>query len=692
MTQAAQPWTPLTALAGRFDANVAALAARAPALADDLRRASPTQCHVRATGHGLTLGIGPEPIRAMPITVSAAIAHQTAAALCPTGRCETPILVAGEDQGWLWDRLYRLPCGHPTMPGWRPPLYFVLPDLDRLAVLLHLHDWRALLADRRVQLFAGADAVDQLRHHLATESHCPMPQRWVTADPAVWPAGQTFESIRDAALAAQQAELASHLRRLATRPPASSPDRPLRVLGMTSRYTTFLRHSMRHWLAAFDRLGHTTQLLVERADHELATNLTEAATVDDFAPDLVVCIDHLRHESGVVPPAVPFVCWVQDAMPNLYSAEAGRRQVEADYAIGFGRGRLTGPFGYPADRFMSCPIPVNDADFTPDGPPDERFAADVSYVSHASATAEAVFTAAVEPVTNPVGRRAFDAAFERVRAVYEAGGCLTETAAVMRRVDAAFADAGAVIADDERPGVTDLFVQRVNNALFRHQALAWVADLGVDLRLYGNGWDRHPTLARFARGPINSPADLAAVHRSSRIGLQISPFGNVHQRVFEGLAAGGLFLMRACPGDTLERDYRTLWDWCRANGVTTDAQLRNSPAAAPLVAAVAEQWQADPFALHAPLTDLLRMSAEDGYLISAGTIWDGDYDAVAFGSAAQLRQRVAHYLGDDDARRARAASMRRAVMDRFTYVATTRRLLEFIAADRNGRKQYRTAA
>ena len=49
----------------------------------------------------------------------------------------------------------------PAFPGYTPPLYFVTHDLERLWCVLHLHDWRELLAHSRVRLFAGADCVQR---------------------------------------------------------------------------------------------------------------------------------------------------------------------------------------------------------------------------------------------------------------------------------------------------------------------------------------------------------------------------------------------------------------------------------------------------------------------------------------------------------------------------------------------------
>ena len=85
---------------------------------------------------------------------------------------------------------------------------------------------------------------------------------------------------------------------------------------------------------------------------------------------------------------------------------------------------------------------------------------------------------------------------------------------------------------------------RVNNLLFRHQSLRRsLLDMDIDLRLYGRGWENNPTFAKFARGVADHRGELPLIYQASRINLQVSPLGSLHQRVMEGLASGGFFLL-----------------------------------------------------------------------------------------------------------------------------------------------------
>jgi hypothetical protein len=152
--------------------------------------------------------------------------------------------------------------------------------------------------------------------------------------------------------------------------------------------------------------------------------------------------------------------------------------------------------------------------------------------------------------------------------------------------------------------------------------------------------------------------------------------------------------MRHCPGDVMERHCKVIWDWCKTEGISSDdqLQLRATPEIVEQIEAIAKILQYDPFGPNDSFIQMLRSSEECGYLRSAALVWPDDYDAINFNSAEQLRQRVVHYLANPDDRRQRAASMRKPVLDRFTYVATSRRLIEFIAADMGANVEQRIAA
>ncbi|HEX4125190.1 MAG TPA: hypothetical protein VHY37_10730, partial [Tepidisphaeraceae bacterium] len=580
-------WKPLTLLHHQFTANVDALAPRDGKLAERLRGFAPIhQLLVNTTGNAVMLGrrIGEE-IEVIPELVSPSVAAEAVKQLCPAGALTLPTLIAGIDRGWLWQRLYAAPSAASGVPGHRLPLFFLEKQIDRLWTALHLHDWRSMLADPRVRLFAGEDTYGQFRQSLLDQPMIPWPRQSITVDQTIWPhAGSLDRTLAETTLAASQIiernrrDMAAYY---AGQTPAAIAEqlrsgKPMRILGITSRYTTFLQYSMRDWLAAFERTGHTTQLLIESLDHEHLGPIRPGQACAEFRPDLILIIDHYRREFPSLPIEVPCVMWVQDQMQHLFSPAGGAAQDILDYCLGFARLRMTSEFQYPANRYMPAHVGVDETRYHPrelSADQQQRFGCDVSFVSHASMPAKTIVEQESARHQSPEARKILYDIFDRLSAIYAAGGIVSEEPVISAMIDQGLADHKLAITPETKGSLLHFFHQRVNNALFRHQPLEWLAEMGVDLRLWGRGWESHPTLSRFARGPADNQTQLAAIYQASRINLHVSPHGAVHQRIFEGLAAGGFFLLRHCPGDELERHFRKIIGWCEASGVISDPEL-----------------------------------------------------------------------------------------------------------------------
>ena len=369
-------WKPLRLLHHQFTANLAALATRDAKLAERLRASAPIhQLLVNAAGNAVLLGrqMGEE-IEVIPELVSPSSADSAVKQLCPAGMLTQPALVAGIERGWLWQRLYAAPSAAPGVPGHRLALYFLEKQIDRVWTALHLHDRRSMLADLRVRLFVGEDAYGQFRHSLLDQPSIPWPRQSITVGKSIWPAGGSLEqTLGEATLSASQIiehnrrDLADHY---AGRSPAAIAEqllsgKPLRVLGITSRYTTFLQYSMRDWLAAFERMGHTTQLLIETLDHEHLGPIRPGQVCAEFKPDLILIIDHYRREFPSLPVEVPCVMWVQDQLPHLFSPAGGSAQGMLDYCLGFARLRMISDCKYPANRYMPAHVGVDEARYCP---------------------------------------------------------------------------------------------------------------------------------------------------------------------------------------------------------------------------------------------------------------------------------------------------------------------------------------
>ena len=99
-----------------------------------------------------------------------------------------------------------------------------------------------------------------------------------------------------------------------------------------------------------------------------------------------------------------------------------------------------------------------------------------------------------------------------------------------------------------------------------------------------------------------------------------------------------------------------------------------------LLGELARIKKCDPFSLGVPLVHSMAQSADADYANSARSIWP-EYDSVSFDSAASLKARLTHSLARPAERQSLSTSMRQRVIDRLTYTATARRLIDFIATD-----------
>jgi hypothetical protein len=690
-------WVPLTSFSEQFEANLSVLGGRDRLLAGRLAALKPTDVYYLAGGGGqISLGkaAGDQPvagsaIEPLPNPLPPNLAKAAAGKMYPNGRYNQPAMVAGLDQGWLWEALYKLDASVAAAPGMKLPLYLLAADIERLWVVLHYQNWTTLLADPRVQLLAGLDAIARLQVMLDSNSRLIAPRLSVTVEPALWSAGRTYDDFIRAVSASYDARLAiakDTLAKLDNFEPAAMSEKfrtdRLRILGITSRFTTFLQYSMRDWLAALTAMGHETQLLIEEADHESVTPLVFAEQCARFKPDLVLMIDHARGEFCGLPRQIPFVMWIQDRLPNIYRPQAGAMQKERDFVIGYGMAECVTRFGYPDSRFMPALVGVNEARFVSRQLTKEelhRYRCDVSFVSHASATAQQIVQEEASRSNSPQTRKLLQDLLGRLEEIYDGGACITEPAHLQKVIDQTLGDNQVTC---EGGALLDMVMHRLNNALFRHQVIGWLADAGVDLHLYGKGWEKHPRFARFARGVADNQAQLCTIYQASTINLHASPFGSAHQRVFEGLAAGGFFLFRGVCGDATERVFQQAWDWCQARSIRSAGQMAEQAdeSLAAILSAVRSATGSDPQADMPFFFATLKEAALGGFCPTASTLWN-EFDRVAFWNKDQLAQMVKHFLASADERKEIAGAMRQRALQSVSYSAISKRLLNFIAED-----------
>jgi hypothetical protein len=451
--------------------------------------------------------------------------------------------------------------------GHAPRLSLVQGDVREFLDGLALADLTEMLRDPRVECFVGPDAASRLEDVLRSRAADKLPDV-LLASPAVRTSLKPWlQDSLSRVLAEQGAEAEALRTRIETVygrrdgswwsqrwRSAASGGPPLRVLIPTSRFTTFVQHSAHDLARAFERRGCDVRVLMEPDD---SSRLSAVAYLRQFAelePDLVVLINYPRSAfQNSIPPCVPFVCWVQDAMPHLFDKGVGAAQGPLDFVLGHTFQELFETWAYPVSRALPASV-VADAEKFHAGPvaPSRRdhHACEIAFVSHHSEDPDVMHQRLKKDAAQaPAIASAFDLIYPDLRAAITGG----VTYPAQRRIGESVTARLREVLGREPEARTVSLVTRtyaipVADRLIRHEMVAWAADLaeerGWRLHLYGRGWNAHPRFGRFSKGEVSHDDDLRACYASAAVHLHASITTLVHQRVVECALSGGLAASR----------------------------------------------------------------------------------------------------------------------------------------------------
>ncbi|MDZ4830088.1 MAG: hypothetical protein SGJ09_07820 [Phycisphaerae bacterium] len=588
--------------------------------------------------------------------------------------------------------------------GRRPSASFVAFESDPLAIAAWLRsgDFASVLADGRLRLRLEIDGAGQYLESMRGRLDMPpfsaaivvrfdTPMRAVIQRLPVDSARRWMderEVLTRLAIARYRERDASYwLPRFRA---AGAGRAPLRVLGIVSRHTNVVQFMMRDLLAAFSDLGHSVELVTEPGDAMPELDAVSPFTRSDI--DLVLVINHLRaFPNAMIPVDVPFCSWMQDASAPAQTSEGAASQSPLSLLVTQSPGYWESCFGYPRGRSLAAPNLTSWRLYAACGDEARQSGApDVVYVGHGwesvatlnAASARSPIAAAVLRDVSDEFRARLDAndppnGFERMR---------IEAAAVKRHGAALGSAAQALY----------WACLTAYDRMFRHQALEWTArwatSRGRTFAIYGEGWHQHPTLGRFARGPIANGRPLAELCRDAGAVVHANANASLHQRLLDGLAAGGCVLTRRNPADELSQHHRTLSTIAREQGLTTlrgaidaattDERIRDALdgiertlGCAVALAGTSERdrdletirttafWPAE------TMTDdgfFRHLASERGLITPHGAADLDGFAASTYGTEVELHALLDRVVGSDAFRATLAAPMRASVGERFT--------------------------
>ncbi|MEE9294860.1 MAG: glycosyltransferase [Phycisphaerae bacterium] len=578
-------------------------------------------------------------------------------------------------------------------------VYVLEPSYDAVAIVFHLHDWRELLGDESVKWVVGGDVTERLRRLLDEDVRLPVTDRYCFSGGLTAPSGGganavmhsvgvdrqgRAEALRSAIAQRYAGHDASYwARRFADRMNENGgvTDQPLRILGVTSRHTTFLQYSMRDCLNALQGLGHQTRLLIEPDHHLPLDPITCLESQLEFEPDVVLLLSRMRYEmTSIIHEAIPAVTWDQDALPWVFDESRKPRLAWNDFLMGMAAVRMRQKFGWPAHRCRFCAMAGATDTYEPgllSADDVASYGCDVSYVSHASATPQQEAVAVESWLPDEKLRHVFRRVIPKVLPGWLAGRAFPGP--TMPAIVDTCLECSCSCSHEEIAKINQA-VQRVGDRAFRHVALGWVADwadrTGRRFHLWGNGWNEHPRLGRYARGTTRNGDELRRVYQASTINLQLIGYGFLHQRVFDGLVASGFFLARRSDGDVLGPVYRELIGLFDKHGVTDAQELSalGDVATRRAIESMLSEVGLDHRVLDSAMVEILRFNAINEYAEDIVP----HFDEITFSSPEEFAAKADRFLGDRETRVRYAAEMREALIDRYSYEARMGEMLGFV--------------
>ncbi|MBF0611558.1 MAG: glycosyltransferase family 1 protein [Magnetococcales bacterium] len=428
----------------------------------------------------------------------------------------------------FFDHLFNLQWNpmHNTLPNWQQCFYLVEEDLSLLHSVMHVLDIQEILTRKGNRFYLGTGGMAAFLDFMAGNPSRLIPKVYLGIGEED---SRKLHQIHD-----QRQQEFVHNRGIILNNPTLSPiqeaaegKRPWRILFITSYFTTVLQYVVQDLVVAFQQLGHATRIVQDRSISEWLDSQLIAKEVVDFKPDAIFIIDHIRSEfPDCIPKAIPFICWVQDLLPHLTEGQLvkGLNQHDLTYCMTAPWATHLKEHGYPHADVML--FGVNTDRFKPladRGPPENS----VAFITH------------LHPQREP---KEMPGLFQWLDEKCQAEDA-PMTMVTPPLVEEACAKYGVVL-ENMYSDTIYLTIANYIRELARMRMAEWLLQAGIPLALYGEGWDRFPHFAPFAKGILANGEPLVRAYQKHKVIMHVGRKLNLHNRVFEVIASGGFVLVR----------------------------------------------------------------------------------------------------------------------------------------------------
>jgi len=474
----------------------------------------------------------------------------------------------------------------PEMEEFEVPVYVIEQQPELLVLNMLLHDWEPVITSKRVQFF-NHNAIDRL---------CEAFLQFQVALPTVLldtkvQGGLRVDQMLEFIKQAQQQRAQRHVANLhevheyygaITDDEWREKFKPenissLRVMGFISRFSSFLKYCIRDLLDGFERLSAVTTTCIEKENYYLTNIEYFIEQINSFKPDIILTINHFRHEFVGVPESIPFVNWIQDMLSNITGNKQALKAKDFTFVFVKSWVGLNEFSIYKDSPIEFLPVGYNDKIYFPINE-QKNYDCDVLVVTHLQ-DPERGFA----PIRNPEEFHLF--LNEHETKIIDAGIISgVELIELYRTLDEHISSLnisefnkfctmrGADTIDDINvltvdefnsvfykknitldPRIMEVLYPLTGNRLhceYLSKMKTWPVSLLIDscadirIHLYGRNWNRYPKFKKFARGLAGNGESLNRIMNNARICLNASPGITLHMRAIEIMASGSFMLSR----------------------------------------------------------------------------------------------------------------------------------------------------
>ena len=432
--------------------------------------------------------------------------------------------------------------------------YLFEPEVEMIRALLHMFDLTEALRSEGLIIFGGNDMSKRINEVFGSLRYA-MPDVGIGDTAGIKKQIDEIGRIVVGQSPIQEAKdyFASEEFRARQRQIARGEVQP-RVLVYTCRWTTFLKYCAADFEKAFAGLGCATRYIIEENDVQQLLPSLHWRDLWEFKPDVFFMVSHARPTLPYLPRELPVIGFVQDKCgPLVGHADLAEHIAPRDVFVCMVSEfkRFLENKHVPPEQVFVMPIPADETMFYPlddEEPPEARFVSDVGFVKHGHVQVERVQETFVRnsfsKVKNARAKEHLEKVFgELYRSICFLGDKRHYEADMQRFVAERLAPELDANARRRIAEVVTQFYITVYSAAWRCRFLEAIDEAGIQLSLYGGGWEEHARLAHLGRGSVNRERELNYVYNFNRINLSINQSTTTHQRLSECGLAGGFMMV-----------------------------------------------------------------------------------------------------------------------------------------------------